>query len=301
MPHFFASHQQSLPSSLLRLPKSALLGDFRITVQYDEADPAMNVLTLYYVLITFVYRFSAFDFRQLWPRTPFQVPGYNVGILLLPPPQSTLVQNRWVLWGAATVAHRISRDRKFKPISSTLWFQSEEVGRIGIAQDITQLGGTMPGNATVQDISDFDDTNTNGTFSGELASLDIPGFNVKYLFDEDHTLPSLGIFNTAMEGMVAAAQSDLEKRCPRFIIVSTDFGGLVAFYLNGDVDPRGNIKMKYSHIRKAIKGTAFAMIQQRKFKEMTVALFLDGERIAEGKWTATLPESRQPAAAIETS
>ena len=253
----------------------------------------MPVLGVYLLAIKAAYRFSAFDLRKQLPQQPFTLPEYrDIGLLVYSqdaPLHVSAVQTRFALWGILSLIKHIYRDGKYTPVIASLWFYEREVGRVAVVRKISGAIAGVEANLNLQQdlfnnsVTDLGDQTS--YLQSVTAFLNDQGFEVRFeMLPNAPSLPSLGIFLTALSGLVAIAEQGLDRQCGDFLGLDSNFAHQVGFRLKADEDDRGNVKLRYSHVRRAIKGTALAMVERKQFAQMTVVLTLDGERIAEGGW-----------------
>lgn len=254
----------------------------------------MNIVGIFLNLINVAYRISPSGLRKTWTghQNGYVVPGYPVAVGFGPPtnlPRGT-VPNRFILWGLWRTAVEIYRDRNFKPFAALLFYYGEEVGIITVDQG--DIGKVTP--AVIKAEDEDAETITPMSISSEaVSSLKEEGLRLRYGFG-DQTLSSLDVFLAAFPALTFVAEKGVDSQCDEYRQYGYSTPRTVGLSIQAVQDERGNVKLKYGHVRKAIKKTIWEMVAQRKFRSMQFQLELDGVIIADGEWTQKPREAQLP-------
>lgn len=194
------------------------------------------------------------------------------------------VSNRFVMWGIWAMAIQIYRDRKFKPCAAVLYWHREPVGYLSVH---TRLGRELAPTATAAGNEGATETMKPMSVAsqGNASSL-MADDGLRILFEYgEHTLSSLDLFLAAFPVLTAVAEKGADYQCAEFRVEGYNTPDRVGFAVQADQDARGNVKLKYEHVRKAVQQIIFSMVVHKRFKNVRFVVELDGVKIGHGEWT----------------
>ncbi|KAL8918169.1 MAG: hypothetical protein Q9208_007521 [Pyrenodesmia sp. 3 TL-2023] len=280
---------------------------FQIHTDYIPDYPPMHIPSIYLNLINVAYLNSRYGFRKTWqgPQSPAPLPGYPVGVSFAPPSEdpTRTVSNRFVMWGLWETAIGIYRDRKFTPCLVALFWHKEPVGGI-LLQTTDQM---MPTAAAEDDAGpEEEDVVTHMNLTDEASTtkapspLKAPSLRILYEFGS-HTLSSLDLFLAAFPVLSLVADTGADYQCEELKQHGYDTPNRVSFAIEAVKDARGNVKLKYGHVREVVKVTIFGAVEAKLFRNMRFRVELDGEVIAKGTWMRDAVSGDAAAAAAVAS
>lgn len=175
------------------------------------------------------------------------------------------------------------RDRRFTPCLVALYWHKEPVGGIllqtkdQIAPPPEDEAGPEEDTVTPMNVTD-DASATKAPFP-----LQAPGLRIRYEFGS-HTLSSLDLFLAAFPVLSLVAEKGADYQCEELKQQGYDTPNRVGFAITAVKDEKGNVKLKYGHVREVVKTTVFGAVEAKMFRNMRFGVELDGEVIARGSW-----------------
>ena len=257
---------------------------FVAAVHYLEEMPLLDIAGIFLALINVAYRLSEYGFRKTWTGIQNEyLHMYPVGVTFGPPTKrpSGTVPNRFILWGLWKTAIEIYKDRVFKPCAAALVYNREYVAHITVEPGSS--GKVTPAMIEAEDDDAESSTAMSISPSDAVSPLQAGGLLIRYGFG-DQTLSSLDVFLAAFPALTFAAEKGVNAPCHEFRQYGYSTSRTVGVSIQAVRDERGKVKLKYDHVRKAVKRTIWGMVKHKKFRSMRFWLELDGEKIATGEW-----------------
>ncbi|KAL8897632.1 MAG: hypothetical protein Q9207_007113 [Kuettlingeria erythrocarpa] len=263
---------------------------FQTRAHYIPDRPAMNIPSIFLNLLNIAYLNAPYGFRKTWQgmQEPEALPGYHVSVIFGPSTQdpTATMSNRFVMWGLWEAAIAIYRDRIFTPCVVTFYWHKDPVGGL-----ILQTGDQTLLVAAKDDANPGEEdtiTPTNLTTAAPIteapsSSLQAPDLRILYEFGT-HTLSSLDLFLAAFPVFSLVAEKGVDFQCEALSQHGYDTPHRVGFAITAVKDAQGNVKLKYGHVREAVKETVFGAVERKMWRNMRFRVVLDGEVIARGEW-----------------
>ena len=173
-------------------------------------------------------------------------------------------------------------ERKYRNVVASAKWRGRSVGLVSFWK---RGGPSLPSNGTLID-SINNATGKKNYDSIAVAAADNLTGNAQYLSQyEGSTINSNGVFLAALQGLSEAAEEGLENRCGELWVHG--YSIVIITFTPVATDRFGNPLLRYSHVRKAIKGMVFKMVADKRFQEMAMIILQDGQELARGgckKW-----------------
>ncbi|KAI4179341.1 MAG: hypothetical protein LQ346_007213 [Caloplaca aetnensis] len=249
----------------------------------------MNIPSIFLNLLNIAYLNAPYGFRKTWQgmQATEPLPGYPVRVTFGPPSEdpTATFSNRFLMWGLWEAAIAIYRDREFTPCVVAFYWHKDPVGGL-LLQTMDQnlpVAAKDDANAGEDTITSTNLTNAASTTEAPSSSLKAPDLRILYEFGT-HTLSSLDLFLAALPVFSLVAEKGADFQCEALTQHGYDTPQRVRFAITAVKDARGNVKLKYGHVREAVKTTVFGAVERKMFRNMRFRVELDGEVIARGEW-----------------